>query len=479
MTTTRTRTILACVLITSGLTMWTTQGSASAASTPINGAGSSFAGIELEQWTTDVIRSPYFLQVNYTSSSSGAGRSQFKDGVIDYAVSDIRYNKFDGSPPPAGTYIYVPITAGGIAIMYNLKTHGFGETSAPIRLTSFTICAMFTGGIRYWDDANIKRDNPGRTLPHVLITPVMRSDPAGTNFVMEEYCIATQRAMYFAFADAASRASGQDYPREPTSSWPLVKPIVGAEGSEGVANVVAGVGNDGYVTAVETGYASQRHFPVAAVKNGSSNFVLPTEPNVGAALSYARQLDDGTHVLNFSPPAANAYNPSTYSYLIAHTTGFDPGKGHTLTAFANYCLTIGQKEAGRLRYASIGRNLILQGLNVIKKIPGYVAPSATELAAVPAIDAFNTHVNAARGKITTPRASTGGSTSVAAVSLNSAPAGRSNAPSAGVDPSAQLGPVGALGHTGAGEQALLALGGGCLVLLGEISRRRALRKRRT
>jgi len=391
-----------------------TTGAHAADNPTISGGGSSFAGIEFQQWTRDVGGAPYNLKVNYQSSSSGAGRQQFRDKTVDFGVTDIRYNKFDGSPPPDNTYIYVPVTAGGIAVMYNLKQHGFGETDKPIQLSDYSLCAIFTGGVAYWDDAAVKQDNPGVTLPHQPVTPVMRSDPSGTNFVLEEYCIAKQQQLYFAFADAASKTTGQDYPKEPTSSWPIVKPIVGADGSEGAADTVASANNDGYVTAVETGYAAQRHFPVASVKNSNGKYVLPSEEDVASALSFATQLSDGTHQLNFSPPRDNAYNPSTYSYLLARTTGFDPAKGGTLTAFANYALTIGQTEAGKLKYATIGRSLINFGLEILKKVPGHVDPTADELSAIPAAGA-----NEPQSTISASQVSTGGTpTSVAGTSTS-------------------------------------------------------------
>ena len=139
-----------------------------------------------------------------------------------------------------------------------------------------------------------------------------------------------------------SHSLGSDYPTDqPTSSWPIYSPVNGATGSEGAANLVAGANNDGYVTAVETGYATQRGFPVAAVKNSNGKYVLPTELNVTTALSYATQLADGTHVLDFGPPSDTAYNPSTYSYLLVPIKGIDTNKGKIAQQFAEYCLTVG------------------------------------------------------------------------------------------------------------------------------------------
>ncbi len=47
----------------------------------------------------------------------------------------------------------------------------------------------------------IASSNPGVTLPNLAIRPVTESDPAGTNFVLQEWCIAEQPALWTAFAD--------------------------------------------------------------------------------------------------------------------------------------------------------------------------------------------------------------------------------------------------------------------------------------
>jgi ABC-type phosphate transport system substrate-binding protein len=410
---------LALVLGLLTLTVPSTVPPAEAASALI-GSGSSFAGIELQEWSKDVGSPPYNLNVNYQSSSSGQGRQNFRDKVVDFAVTDIRYNKFDVSPPDPATFDYIPVTAGGVAFMYNLKAHNLGTGGKPVQLSSLTVCGIFTGAIPFWDDPAIAADNRGVTLPHVPVTPVVRSDPAGTNFVLEEYCIQLHNDLYARFAAAVSKATSTDYPDEPTSNWPILSPIVAAQGSEGAADSVAAVNNDGYITAVETGYATQRHLPVAAVKNDTGAYVLPSDAAVATALSFARQQPDGTHVLDFKPGSASAYNPSTYSYLLVRVAGADPAKGAAVTGFAEYCLTIGQSHASQLSYASIGRSLILYGLDRLKSVPGYVPPTAAEVAAIPAADSAPpqnpttpvtapTNAPPTTGKGTTPGATTPGS----------------------------------------------------------------------
>lgn len=461
----------------------------------VSGGGSSFAGIEFQAWTAAVGQPPYNLNVNYISSSSGQGRSDFANQTVDFAVSDIRYDSEDDTViPPASSFIYVPVTAGGVAFMYNLKAQGF-TTSNPIKLSSLTICGIFTNAIPYWDDPSIKADNPGVNLPHIRILPVVRNDPAGTNFVLEEYCIATQPALYAQWATAASAQSGSDVPDAPTSTWPIIPPMEGATGSDLVADTVANPNDDGSITFVETGYAEQRGYPVASVKNDTGAYVQPSDTAVATALSYATQEPDGTHLLNFSPGDPAAYNPSTYSYLLLNIgSAANAAKGQTLTEFADYCLTIGQQQADSLGYASIGRSLIMFGLNRLQVVPGDVGPTQAELNAVPAVQQVVAHATtlSPTGVPTTPSkvATTSSSTKAASSSTGTnssavdtrstgaASAGTGAATLVGADPAVSLSALtGPLGKTGVDTAILLGLGG-ALLLAGEAWRRAARRSRR-
>lgn len=374
--------VLAVALIIGGPLLSLTSLPAGASPSLI-GAGSSFAGIEFTQWVKDVGAPPYNLNVTYSPLSSGAGRQDFRDKSVDFGVTDIRYNQYDVNPPPDNTFAYIPVTSGGIAIMYNLVSDGFGPATTPINLDPRTLCNMFMGQVGFWDDAAVAADNPGVHLPHTPVTPVMRSDEAGTNWVLEEYCIAWDNDVYVQFADNASH-HGINTPDSPTSTWPIIPPIIGSTGSDGVTQSVAAQDSHGYLTAVETGYARQRNFPVASVENDQNVFVQPTDGNVFDALSYATQQQDGTHVLNFKPGDAKAYNPSTYSYMLVPTSGMAADKTAALTAFVNFTLTFGQAEADGLGYSSIGRRLIQFGLDRIHGIAGASAATSDELAAIPA-----------------------------------------------------------------------------------------------
>ena len=164
----------------------------------IAGNGSSFASPAVTNWADQVGQSPYNITVSYTPSSSGQGRYEFTNGTVDYAVSDTGYvDSSVGTTPPSFPYEFIPITAAGVAFMYNIP--GLTQT---LQLTSYTACLLLTGQIKNWDDPALKQNgaNANVTLPNLPVLPITESDPAGTNFVLEEYCIDEQPAVWAAYA---------------------------------------------------------------------------------------------------------------------------------------------------------------------------------------------------------------------------------------------------------------------------------------
>jgi len=372
----------------------------------LNGVGSSFAAPAIETWNQDVGNAPYSLSLNYTSSNSGDGRYQFTNQTTDFAVSDIGYVGSTDTTPPSFPFIFVPITAGGIAFMYNIP--GLSQT---IQLSSYTACAIMTGGITNWNDSHIAGDNPGVSLPNLKITPVTESDSAGTNYVLEEWCIDEQPALWAAFVQQQESQSGGPTdgvaisPTSPNSNWPGVAGGLDTQSTTQVAGDVAA--NQGAMGAVQLQYAVDLGFGtnnpakgVASVKNSSGQYTQPSAVDVASALAYATQQTNGTHVLNFNGVGPHVYNPSTYSYLLTPTTGWSSAKGATMSAYVNYVLTLGQQKAPSFGYASLGLSLEQYGINsVTLDVPGAVAVTAAEKAAYACGDLTPSEVQAGQ---TTP-----------------------------------------------------------------------------
>jgi len=476
---------------------------------PISGTGSSFASPAIDTWVNATHNAPYDLSLNWASSNSGQGRYEFTNQTTDFAVSDIGYVGNTDTTPPSFPFNFIPITAGGIAFMYNVP-----GLSKQLQLSSYSACGLLTGGIKSWNDPAIAADNPGVSLPNLPVVPVTESDSAGTNFVLEEWCIDEQPALWQAFVSAQESQSGGPTdgvaisPTSPNSNWPGIKGGLDETSTTSVASDVAS--NQGGIGAVQVKYAQDSGFDgsdptknVALVKNASGDYTPPTPVDVASALAYATQLPNGTHQLNFSGQGPHVYNPSTYSYLLTPTTGWSPSKGDTMSQFVNYVLTLGQQTAPTFGYASLGLSLEQYGVNAVQKnVPGAVAPTAAEQQAYSCGDLTPTEVQAGQTTPTCgvtlatagpPGANAGTATGSAAASTTKGTAAggaagshtvstgsgtSSSGSGGGIDPSVAL--TGTSSMAGTGMNAIpLTVIGLSLLLIGFVGRRRVLKRRAT
>lgn len=356
--------VLVAVMI--AISIGTTALPASAAGPTILGVGSSFVQNEVEQWRADVKRQ-FDINVNYNALGSTAGRQQFIDEQGDFATSDTQFLPAQ-LPQVKRQFVYVPVSAGGIAFMYNLKGTN-GQRVSDLKLTPETVCKILAGQITKWDDPAITGPT-GHALPATTITPVHRADGAGTSYVLGQYCIEQTPAVYAKLLDDYDAThKGFETVRPIPDTWPRINGF-SADGSNNVADAVAAPDGDGRITAVEFSFAKIRRIPAASVRNASGVYTQPTEANVTRALRYAEVRPNGTHQLHFNGSGDDVYFPSTYSYAIVQTTGGDPAKGKVVADFLNYAVTKGQEKANVLGYAALSANLVTAALDAIVKIPG-------------------------------------------------------------------------------------------------------------
>ncbi|MGW2931921.1 phosphate ABC transporter substrate-binding protein PstS [Streptomyces sp. NPDC001156] len=348
---------------------------------PISGAGSTWSQNALDQWRANVRQ--YGMTVNYNGTGSSDGRNQFRNGTVDYAVSEIPYGVKDSGvvdSAPSRKYAYMPIVAGGTSFMYNLTIGGKRVTN--LRLSGQVIAKIFTGQIKLWNDPAIKADNPAlkNALPARQVVPVVRSDGSGTTAQLTTW----MSKQYPSLWDDYCRRAGRSTPCGTTSNYPVIpgSRMVSQAGSNGVSGYVAQAGNVGTITYVEYSYAVYTTgFPVAKVLNKAGYYTEPTAKNVAVALLKARINEDSsspaylTQILDdvYNDSDARAYPLSSYSYMIIPTkleSNFNNQKGKTLGAFAYYFLCQGQQHVDNLGYSPLPRNLVEAGLKQVRRIPG-------------------------------------------------------------------------------------------------------------
>jgi len=356
----------------------------------INGSGSSWAEVAIDQWSQDVQRKG--ITVNFNPDGSAQGLQDYIQGQDDFAASDIPFragrDKLAGLGPQHVRYgfSYAPDVAGGTTFMYHLDVGGHQITN--LRLTGPLIVKIFTGKIRNWDNPEITRVY-GHQLPDIPITPVIHSEGSGDNFFLTRWMATEFPHQWNAFCAKVThgRVRKDCGPSEsyPTSGWGNVKP---ENGSSNVAIYITSSHGNGAIGYLEYAYALNSHYPVVRLRNPAGRYVLPTAANVTVALT-AAQINENPrspqflqqnldHVYTFRDP--RSYPLSSYSYLVVPRTGrkpkpptFSRAKGRTLSTFLVYLLCpAAQRELPPLGYAKLPPNLVRGGLLVARQIPGHV-----------------------------------------------------------------------------------------------------------
>lgn len=335
----------------------------------INGSGSTWSAIAIDQWRADV-SNQRGLTVNYNSVGSSSGREYYISlgDQTDFAVSEIPFvgDEVERLASHSRTYQYLPIVAGGTALMYNLKDSA-GRQIRDLRLSAASIAGIFTGNIKSWNDPLIVADY-GKPLPAVPVTPVIRSDGSGTSAQFAAYLAHEAPKVWGPFAK-----SKRLDPKIPVSNFPDLGNSIAQKGSDGVANYIAnpivGLGGIGYL---ESSYAVQRNFPVVAVKNKAGKFTLPTSRNVSTALSRATLNSDRTQNLEgvYTNSDPIAYPISSYSYMIVpKKTGMAADKSQVLGKFMLYFACEGQASASLLGYSPLPKNLVSIVFDAVRDLP--------------------------------------------------------------------------------------------------------------
>jgi phosphate transport system substrate-binding protein len=302
--------------------------SGSTLSGTLKGAGSSAQESAMDAWRAGFQQANSDVTVNYDPSGSGAGVEQFNAGALDFAGSDSALDPEKGEVDAArercgANALEVPDYVSPIAVVYNLE--GVGK----LNLSAKTISAIFDGQVTTWDDAAIRTENPGATLPSSTITPVHRSDESGTTKNFTDYL---EKAGEGAWAYAADKV------------WPT-KSGEAANGTSGViAAVKSGAGSIGYADESQVGDLS-----VASIKVGEA-YVAPSAEGAATALEASPVDDSRTDgdlavKVDRTTTAAGAYPLMLTSYLVACPT-YDADKADLVKGFLKYVVsTDGQQTA--------------------------------------------------------------------------------------------------------------------------------------
>lgn len=302
----------------------------------LQGAGASFPNPLYQKWVSEYGKQNPQVRIDYQSIGSGGGIKQIQEQTVDFGASDAPMKDEDLQKAPA-PILHIPTVLGAVVITYNLP-----NISQPLRFSPETIAGIFLGNIKRWDDAKIKADNAGVTLPSTDITVVHRSDSSGTSAVFTDYL------------SKVSDEWKQKVGAGTSPAWPVG---LGGKGNEGVMGQVKQTPNTiGYV---ELAYAVQNKLPVAQIKNKSGNFVEPSLDAVTAAAAESIQTTpEDLRVSITNATGAQAYPIASYTYILAYQNQKDASKGKALVDFLWWGLHDGEAFTKDLQYAPLPAEIV-------------------------------------------------------------------------------------------------------------------------
>ena len=315
-------------------------GAGVASATSISGGGASFQGTF--QATCSAAYTTH--TVTYVASSSGTGKNQFATGNFDFAGSDSAYSSSEYKGREGG-YTFVPVTAGPIALAFNVP----GVTS--LKLNTNTASKILRGEISTWNDAAIKKLNPGVKLPSNNIVVVYRAASSGTTENLANYM----------------RANGEDAPGYWVTNGTFTKANgkgapAGSLGFATNAQVVAAVKDTKYTF----GYADLADLKgqgvknYVSLKNPNGEYVVPSAASAAKFIAKQNNVaeDSGLVGLGFADKIKGAYNLTAVSYLIGDL-GATTDKAKAVEEYANFLLnSCGPKEAAKAGYVPLGGKIL-------------------------------------------------------------------------------------------------------------------------
>jgi len=321
----------------------------------IQGAGATFPSVLYKRWFAAYQKSHPDLAITYEAVGSGEGVRRFvgagvpDDDKIDFGASDAAMSDDQIANTPAGA-VLVPMTAGGVALAYNLP--GF---EGDLRLSRKAYAGIFLGQIKNWNDPLIQETNPKSKLPKLTISTVVRSDSSGTTFALTKHL------------DAINPQWRSQHGPATVVNWP--GNAMRAKGNEGVAGMLKE--SNGSIGYVGYEFARKAGLRVALLENKEGKFVPPLAANCSAALA-AAELPDNLRAYVPDPAGPNSYPIVTFTWILLYKNYAEGQKAKALHDLFAWTLTDGQNSAPDLGYVPLPEAVAkksLAALETIKSTP--------------------------------------------------------------------------------------------------------------
>jgi phosphate transport system substrate-binding protein len=312
----------------------------------ISGAGATFPYPIYAKWAA-AYKTATGVGLNYQSIGSGGGIAQIKAKTVTFGATDMPLKPKDLD---AAGLVMFPTVIGAEVMVYNVP----GVASNTLVLDGPTIANIYLGKVAKWNDAAIKKLNPGANLPDKPIVVVHRSDGSGTTFIFANYLSKASKE----WSDKVGAATSVD--------WPVG---IGAKGNEGVAgNVAQTSGSIGYV---EYAYAMQNKLAYTKLKNHDGQVV---SPNMESFQATARSADwdhaDHFYMILTDQPGAKSWPIENPTFILMYKQPGDAAASAEGLKFFKWAFEKGDQMAQSLLYIPLPDTVVRKIEGSWKQIQG-------------------------------------------------------------------------------------------------------------
>ncbi|WP_099025462.1 phosphate ABC transporter substrate-binding protein PstS [Mycolicibacterium palauense] len=307
----------------------------------LKGSGSSAQKNAMTRFITAYQSACPGFTVNYTSSGSGAGVSEFTGGITDFGGSDSPLSEEKGEYAKAkercgGNDAWnLPVVFGPIAVTYNVP--GIDD----LALDGPTLAKIFTGAITKWNAPEVAALNEGKELPDTDITVLFRSDESGTTDNFQKYLDAASDGAW-------GKGAGKTFNGGVGE---------GAQGNEGTSAAVKNT--PGSITYNEWSYAKSQGLSIARIiTSAGPEPVELTAESVGKSIDGVKVKGEGNDlVLDTSsfylPTETGSYPIVLATYELVCSKYPEADVAPALSKFLTVAINEGQKGLEDNGYAPI------------------------------------------------------------------------------------------------------------------------------
>ena len=310
--------VLAVVVIAVGGLAWVTDGFTRSAggllgpqcppTVVLNGSGSTFVAPLMQTWAAAYAgasasreRGCVVVQPEFNATGAATGLNALATMATQFVATEEPLSPTATASLPAPT-VTLPLTAGAVAIVYNLP-----GAPAGLNISGSVLAGIYLGTITAWDDPTLVAENPGVPLPSATpITVIHETAGSSTSYVLT------------GFLSAANGTWRTNVGQGSSIAWPTG---IAASGDASVAALLAAT--PGGIAYVGLGTALAEGLPCAKLQGHDGTFVAPSVSSVLAALTaFGGTLPLGNeswaNVSLLDLPGPDSYPLATFTYAIVY-----------------------------------------------------------------------------------------------------------------------------------------------------------------